>query len=114
MRIGVDATCWANERGYGRFTREIVSAMAPQAPAHEFVCILDDRSARSFALHGSNVVTRVAPQTISPTVAAASGRRRSIGDMLRLTNAVRRERVDVFYSPSVYGYFPLPPGLPAA
>lgn len=113
MRIGVDATCWANERGYGRYTREIVSAMAPQAPAHEFVCILDDRSAQSFTLRGPNVVTRVAPQTVSPTVAAASGRRRSIGDMLRLTNAVRRERVDVFFSPSVYGYFPLPPGLPA-
>ncbi len=27
MRIGIDATCWANERGYGRFTREIVTAM---------------------------------------------------------------------------------------
>jgi alpha-1,3-rhamnosyl/mannosyltransferase len=26
---------------------------------------------------------------------------------------VRRARVDVFFSPSVYGYFPLPPGLPA-
>jgi glycosyltransferase involved in cell wall biosynthesis len=33
--------------------------------------------------------------------------------MLKLGDAVRRARVDVFLSPTVYGYFPLPPGLPA-
>jgi alpha-1,3-rhamnosyl/mannosyltransferase len=33
--------------------------------------------------------------------------------MLKLTRAVWRERLDVFFSPSVYGYFPLPPRLPA-
>ncbi len=32
MRIGVDATCWANGRGYGRFTRQLLPAMAQQAP----------------------------------------------------------------------------------
>jgi len=26
MRIGVDCTCWANGRGYGRFTRELLGA----------------------------------------------------------------------------------------
>jgi glycosyltransferase involved in cell wall biosynthesis len=33
--------------------------------------------------------------------------------MLRLTRAVWRDRPDVFWSPSVYTYFPLPPGLPS-
>jgi len=33
--------------------------------------------------------------------------------MLRLTRAVAGQRLDVFFSPSVYTYFPLPPGLPA-
>lgn len=113
MRVGVDATCWANERGYGRFTRELVAAMVRQAPMHEFVCVLDDRSAARFQLRASNLSTRVVSQTVSPTLAAASGSRRSLGDMLRLTKAVREARVDVFFSPSVYSYFPLPPGLPA-
>ena len=27
MRIGVDATCWANARGYGRFARELTRAL---------------------------------------------------------------------------------------
>lgn len=113
MRIGIDATCWANERGYGRFTRELVSAMVLQAPKHEFVCFLDARAAEVFTLVAPNVRTRLVPQTVAPTLAAAAGSRRSITDMLRLSNAVRRERLDVFLSPSVYGYFPLPPFLPA-
>jgi glycosyltransferase involved in cell wall biosynthesis len=113
MRIGIDATCWANERGYGRFTRELVSAMVPLEPQHEFVCILDARAAEAFALKAPNVRTCVVPQTVAPTLAAASGSRRSVSDMLRLSNAVRRERLEVFLSPSVYGYFPLPPFLPA-
>jgi glycosyltransferase involved in cell wall biosynthesis len=38
---------------------------------------------------------------------------RSPRDLLRLTRAVAREPLDVFFSPSVYTYFPLPPGLAA-
>ena len=113
MRIGIDATCWANDRGYGRFTREIVSAMALAAPSHEFICFLDERSADRFALKAGNVARTVVHQSVPPTLAAASGHRRSPFDMLRLTNAVRRAGLDVFFSPTVYGYFPLPPGLPA-
>src|SRR5262245_58050193 len=113
MRIGIDATCWANERGYGRFTRELVSAMVTQSRQHEFVCFLDALSAQSFRLAGPNLKTVVVQQSTPPTVAAATGSRRSVRDMLRFTNAVRRSRLDVFLSPSVYGYFPLPPGLPA-
>ena len=114
MRIGIDATCWANGRGYGRYTRELVSAMAPQVPAHELVCFLDERAGERFELVADNVTRVTVPQTVSPTEAASSGGRRSPRDMLRLTGAVRRAGLDVFFSPSVYGFFPLPPGLPAA
>ncbi len=37
MRIGVDATSWFNGRGYGRFTRELLPALALAGPSHEFV-----------------------------------------------------------------------------
>ncbi len=112
MRIGIDATCWANERGYGRFTRELVGAMPALAPHHEFVCFLDRRAAARFTLAAPNVEPILVHQQVAPTVAAASGSSRSPFDMLRLTAAVRRARLDAFFSPSVYGYFPLPPGLP--
>lgn len=113
MRIGIDATCWANERGYGRFTRELVGAMAPLAREHTLVCLLDERSAARFDMTGAHIERVLVRQHVPPTLAAASGGGRSPIDMLRLTNAVRRARVDVFFCPSVYGFFPLPPGLPA-
>jgi glycosyltransferase involved in cell wall biosynthesis len=113
VRIGIDATCWANERGYGRFTREIVAAMVEQAGSDEFFCFLDERAANRFDLRGANVTPVVVPQKISPSQAAAAGSSRSVLDMLRLTRAVWRIPLDVFFSPTVYSFFPLPPGLPA-
>ncbi len=113
MRIGVDATCWANGRGYGRFTREVVHAMAARAPQDEFVCFLDPVAAGRFDLARPNVVRRVVAQTRAPAAAAAADGSRAPADMLRLTRAVWREPLDVFFSPSVYTYFPLPPGVRA-
>ncbi|HWN81156.1 MAG TPA: glycosyltransferase, partial [Candidatus Udaeobacter sp.] len=113
MRIGVDATCWANGRGYGRFTREIVGAMVLEAPTDEFVCFLDERAAAEFTLDAPNVVRVVVPQRISPTQAASAGGARSLSDMLRFTRAVWRVKPEVFFVPTVYTYFPLPPGLRA-
>ncbi len=110
MRIGVDATCWANGRGYGRFTRHLVAAMASAAPADQFLCFLDAASAACFDLKAPNVTPVLVEQGIAPTAAAAAEGYRAPLDMLRLTRAVWRERPDVFFSPSVYTYFPLPPG----
>jgi glycosyltransferase involved in cell wall biosynthesis len=113
LRIGIDACCWANNRGYGRFTRELLRALVAQAPDDEFVCFVDPALATRFDLKGSNVRMVVVPQRVAPTDAASSDGHRSVGDMLRFTRAVAREPLDVFFSPSVYTYFPLPPGLPA-
>ena len=113
MRIGVDATCWANARGYGRFARELLRAMVIEGASHEFVCFVDDRAARCFDLMGAGVRTVLVPQTASPTTAASAAGSRSVGDMWRMTRAVAREELDVFFSPSVYTYFPLPPKLAA-
>lgn len=113
MRIGVDATCWANPRGYGRFTREIVAVMAELAPDDRFVCVVDRRAADCFELRAPNVELCVVEQNESPTTAASADGYRSPVDMLRLTRAVARQHFDVFFSPTVYTYFPLPPGLKA-
>ena len=113
LAIGVDATCWANERGYGRFTRELCAAMVELAPGERFVFFADERAGARFELAGENVRLVTVAQGTSPTEAAAAGGNRSVIDMLRLTRAVMREELDVFFSPSVYTYFPLPPGLRA-
>ncbi|HYN80286.1 MAG TPA: glycosyltransferase family 1 protein [Gemmatimonadaceae bacterium] len=113
MRIGIDATCWANKRGYGRFTREIVTAMAALAPENEFICFLDRKAADVFSLSESNVRPIVVDLREAPVVAASAAGRRGLGDILRMTRAVAREPLDVFLSPSVYTYFPLPLNIPA-
>jgi glycosyltransferase involved in cell wall biosynthesis len=112
LRIGVDASCWANGRGYGRFTRELLRTMVGQSPSDEWICFADARAAEQFDIEAANVRVVRVPQTVSPTEAAAADGNRSPGDMLRFTHAVWRERPDVFLSPSVYTYFPVPPRIP--
>src|SRR5688572_6455116 len=87
--------------------------MVTLAPDDEIVCFVDGLSAAAFDLEGSNVRQVRVDQGVAPTQAASSESYRSPVDMLRFTRAVSRERLDVFFSPSVYTYFPLPPGLPA-
>ena len=87
--------------------------MVPLAPDDEIVCFVDGLSAAAFDLEGSNVRQVRVDQGVAPTQAASSESYRSPVDMLRFTRAVSREQLDVFFSPSVYTYFPLPPGLPA-
>jgi alpha-1,3-rhamnosyl/mannosyltransferase len=113
LRVGVDASCWANDRGYGRFTREILRLLPGLAPDDEFVCFIDPGLAEHFDLKGPNVRSVVVNSAVAPTKAASAQSNRSVPDMLRFTRAVARESLNVFFSPSVYTYFPLPPGLPA-
>ncbi len=109
MVVGVDATCWANARGYGRFARELMRALVALAPEHRFVCFGDQRAFEAFPLEAPNVEQVVVALDASPTLAAAADGARAPLDMLRLTRAVWRSSPDVFFSPSVYTYFPLPP-----
>ena len=111
--IGVDATCWANRRGYGRFTRELLNAMVAAAPHWNFVFFADAAAARLIDLAAPNVRIVTVAQSFAPTEAAAAGGSRSVADMARLSIAVARTSLDAFFSPSVYSYFPLPPRLPA-
>ena len=113
MHVGVDGTCWANGRGYGRYTRELCRQMVARAPDWRFSFFVDERAAARFDLAGANVALVRVRQSASPTEAAGAAGNRSPVDMLRLSLAVARQRPDVFFSPSIYTYFPLPPFLPA-
>jgi glycosyltransferase involved in cell wall biosynthesis len=86
--------------------------MMAHAPADEFVCFLDERANGNMDVTDSNVRRVPVAPRVPPTAAAAADDYRAPGDMLRFTRAVWREAPDVFFSPSVYTYFPLPPRLP--
>lgn len=88
-------------------------ALSNLATDDTFVCFGDRQSLEAYPDPAGNVrLIEVALQE-SPVEAASSTSSRSPRDLLRLTRAVGRERLDAFLSPSVYTYFPLPLGLPS-
>jgi glycosyltransferase involved in cell wall biosynthesis len=111
VRVGVDGACWANARGYGRFTRELLGAVVAVAPDDEFVFFVDAASHAVFDVSAPNVRQVHVAQRVAPTRAAAADGRRSLRDMLAFSRATAKEPLDVFFSPSVYTYYPLPPRL---
>lgn len=110
LRIGVDASCWANRRGYGRFARELMQAMLDIAPEHDFVAFGDDTALAAGPTGHANLRGIAVRQSVPASEAAAADGYRAPSDMLRLSRAVARERPHIFFSPSVYSFFPLPVG----
>jgi len=105
MRVGIDATCWANRRGYGRFTRGLLTALLESDTKREYILFVDDHthSLGDLPVQGECVVV---PTSQSPTQAASNSSRRSFADMWAMTKAVARCKLDTFFFPSVYTYFP--------
>lgn len=113
ITIGVDAACWAQARGYGRFARGILRAMAASAGGDRLVLFADPETAEAIDLEGP--AARVVPVRLRqrPIEAATAAKRRAALDLGRLARAVKREPLDAFFFPSLYTWFPLPRGLPS-
>ncbi len=101
MRVGVDATSWANRRGYGRFARNVVGRLVA-AGEDEYVLFTDERTAREEELPPGATVRAVAVGR--PPAADAP---RSVRDLARVSRETSRERLDVFLFPSLYTWFPV-------
>ncbi len=106
MHIGLDATCTANRRGFGRFARELFHALATLDTGDEYTLFCDRPYADSDQLPKDWRVV-IAETRVAATEAASADGRRSIGDMLAMRKAVSRERIDLMYFPAVYTYFPV-------
>lgn len=88
-------------------------ALVALAPDHHFVCFGDRRAFDAFPLEAVNMERVLVELSESPTLAASADGARAPRDMLRLTRAVWHASPDVFFSPSVYTFFPLPPAMRA-
>jgi glycosyltransferase involved in cell wall biosynthesis len=106
MRIGVDAACWSNSRGYGRFARELLKALLELDQKNDYIFFLDPETNRTPDLPG-RIVRRIPPVSEVPTRAASAAGRRSIRDIWRMSRSAAKENLDLFFFPSVYTYFPL-------
>ena len=105
VRVGIDGGCWSNQRGYGRFIREVMKALGEVGSSHRYTVYLDSSSYPLFDLKAPFEARRVATsQGVAQSATADS--HRSLRDLLRMSLAVR-EPLDLFFFPSVYSFFPL-------
>jgi glycosyltransferase involved in cell wall biosynthesis len=112
LRIGIDGTCLGSGRGYGRFLRELLGPLQAARAPHTYVLFVDEETADEVALPD---LPTVLLETGESQARAASARgNRSVADLWRMGRGVGRHQLDAFYFPSIYSWFPLPPGLPMA
>lgn len=108
LRIGVDASCWTNQRGFGRYTRELLSALLELDRTNEYAFVIDEASYAEAALPARAHPIIVRTGTAAGAAASAAGAR-SPADIFRMTCATRGG-FDLFFYPAVYSYFPMLPG----
>lgn len=108
LRIGIDGTPLANTRGFGRFARELVHALALLDSPHQFVAFIDKPSLDSSRVKiPLTFETHAVSVRQAPTQAASSSGRRRLSDMLALAHAAARANLDAFYFPTTYTFFPV-------
>ncbi len=108
MRIGIDGTTWNNNRGFGRFTRELLTALFAEPGPHDYVFLTDTPPAGvDFGPQVETVHVRTGRSVIE---AATADSRRSLTDMLRFRDSARQSDLDVLFFPAVYSWFPPPRG----
>jgi glycosyltransferase involved in cell wall biosynthesis len=106
MKIGVDATCWGNKRGFGRFTRELLEAILEIDQTNEYIFFINADTEDGDSIPAK--VEKIVVETeVSAIKAASSEGRRSLKDLWAMSRAVFRHKTDVFFFPAVYSYFPI-------
>ena len=104
MHIGIDATTWSNDRGFGRFTREFVAALAERDTGFRYTLVFDQPPAWPVP-DGVESVTANTGQSLNE--ASQGENARSLKSLWAMGQLVRRAKFDLFFFPAVYSYFPL-------
>lgn len=104
IHVGVDATSWFNNRGFGRFTRELLTALAKRNTGFRYTLLMD-RPGDATVPEGVEVRTATAGSTLDESAVGSTSR--SPGYLWAMSRIARAERFDLFFFPSVYSYFPM-------
>jgi glycosyltransferase involved in cell wall biosynthesis len=106
MKIGIDGSCLSNRRGFGRFSRQLLGALAEQPSGHKFSVFVDRPSAEKVAVPEPFERVLVEVRTAPSQAASAQGRRRFC-DLFAMGLAVARSRIELMYFPATYTFFPV-------
>ena len=105
MRIGVDATCWQNNRGYGRHARALLGTLVRMDRENQYTLFMDSAQNTDDLPPGAEV--RLV-QTKKRTVLAASANgHRSLQDMWLMARALSGADLDILLFPTIYSYVPI-------
>src|SRR5437763_14067803 len=111
LTIGVDATTWWNQRGFGRFTRGQLGAMLEEPRGHRFVLFIDRDPVNEMLRPNVEIVRVLTSATVTDSAVAEGNRR--IRDVLAFSRAASSRPLDIFWFPAVYSWFPVRTGIPA-
>lgn len=104
MHVGIDASAWDNERGFGRFTRSLVEALAARDTGFRYTLLFGKAPERPVP---EGVATLVAGSQKSMAEASSGAGARAGADMLTLSRAASRLGADLFFFPASYSFFPI-------
>ena len=104
LHVGVDATSWRNDRGFGRFTRELVTALVARNTGFRYTLFFDQPPTAALPA-GVGVVSAQTERHLAESAVGTSSR--SPGYLWKMGRLVRQSRCDLFFFPAVYSYFPI-------
>lgn len=103
VHVGIDASSWENERGFGRFTRNLVAALAARESEFRYTLLFDQAPTRAVP---DNVEVVIAGADTSMAEASTGKALRGGADLLTMARAAAGLKADIFFYPAVYSYFP--------
>ncbi len=105
IHVGVDATSWGNDRGFGRFTREIMTALAARDTGFRYTLVFDQPPEPGTVPEGFEVISAETERNLQESAVGTTSR--SLSYLWKVGKATRQANFDVFYFPAVYSYFPI-------
>ncbi len=105
MRIGVDATCWQNTRGYGRYVRALLSRLVRLDGENDYTFFMD--STENSATLPPQAEVRLVRTSVPTVLAASSNSHRFARDIWRMSRAMSGPNLDLLLFPATYSYVPV-------
>jgi glycosyltransferase involved in cell wall biosynthesis len=105
LEIGIDATCWNNDRGYGRHARALLSALLRVDDLNHYTLFFDAHP-RFETPSPSAKLSFIASRKPASLAASANGHR-SLADMARASRAMSASRFGLLVFPTVYSFVPV-------
>jgi glycosyltransferase involved in cell wall biosynthesis len=104
LHICIDGTSWANDRGFGRFTREIVKALLARDEGFRYTLLFDQLPEEPLP-PGAEIRSARTGRGLNQAAVGSSAR--SPAYSLKMGRLAASIPYDVFFFPTLYSYFPL-------